>query len=416
MTTSTGAAPGVLGRLRLDEDELVACVACGLCLPHCPTYRVTGLEAASPRGRIAAMRAVELGGAPINAAFTRVIDECVQCRGCEAACPSSVPFGRLMEGTRAALAGAAADSTTPTKPLIRRAGEWFAYRVVLARHRVLVALTWLAWIAQRLRLLPARLGVPRLRARELATPLDLPVGGAPDAWVFTGCVMDAWMRDTHRATAHVLAATGLACARPGAGGDCCGALHTHAGRTNDARRLARRVIASMPGTMPVVVDSAGCGAAMKDYGHLLSTPEAHAFAARVRDFAEMVAERGPLPVAATGQRVVVQDPCHLRHVQHAHGAVRSILCYAYTLLETDDDGLCCGAGGAYAVWQPELALAIRDRKVASLRRAGLDEPGTVVVSANPGCLLHLRGAGIAVEHPAVLLERALAESTGATDA
>jgi glycolate oxidase iron-sulfur subunit len=400
--------PGVLGRLGLDEDELVSCVACGLCLPHCPTYRVTGYEAASPRGRIAAMRAVELGGAPIDAAFLRVIDECVQCRGCEAACPSSVPFGRLMEGTRAAIA---ADAASPPKPLVRRVGEWIAYRVVLARHGVLIALTWLAWIAQRLRLVPARVGLPPLRLREFARPLELPVGGSPDAWVFTGCVMDAWMRDTHRATATVLSATGLSCARPGSGGDCCGALPVHAGRVDDARRLARRVIASMPGSAPVVVDSAGCGAAMKDYGHLLGTREATAFAARVRDFSEMVAERDPLPVTPTGRRLVVQDPCHLRHVQHAHGAVREVLRDAYTLLETDDDGLCCGAGGAYAVWQPELASAIRDRKVAALERAGLDEPGTVVVSANPGCLMHLRGAGLAVEHPAVLLARALTEPT-----
>lgn len=401
--------PSGLRVLGLDEDELVACVACGLCLPHCPTYRVTGLEMASPRGRIAAMRAVELEGAPIDAMFTRVIDECVQCRGCEAACPSSVPFGHLMEGTRAALAAMPAGGSKPRAPMYRRIGEWFAYRVVLARHGVLMALTWLTWLAQRLHLLPASVGVPPLRATEFARALELPTGGSPDAWLFTGCVMDAWMRDTHRAAATVLAATGLSCARPGSGGDCCGALHVHAGRVSDARRLAKRVIASMPGDAPIVVDSAGCGAAMKDYGHLLATPEAERFAARVRDFAEAVAERGPLPVVATGRRAVVQDPCHLRHVQHAHGAVRTVLGDAYELLETDDDGLCCGAGGAYALWQPELANAIRDRKVASLRRAGLDQPGTVAVSANPGCLMHLRGAGVDAQHPAVLLARALTQ-------
>ena len=410
MTTRARSAPGVLG---LDEDELVACVACGLCLPHCPTYRVTGLEAASPRGRIAAMRAVELDHAPIDATFLRVIDECVQCRGCESACPSGVPFGHLMEGTRAALVdqGQATD-----RPWFRRVGEWVAYRVVLVHHRVLMAVTWLTWIAQRLRLIPKRLGVPRLRAREIARPLELPIGGSPEAWVFTGCVMDAWMRETHRATATVLAATGLSCARPGSGGDCCGALHVHAGRADEARRLAERVIASMPGEAPVVVDSAGCGAAMKEYGHLLGTPEAAAFSARVRDFAEMVNERAPLTLVATGRSLVVQDPCHLRHVQRAHGAVRAVLEPAYTLLETDDDGLCCGAGGAYALWQPDLALAIRDRKVEALRRAGLDIPGTAVVSANPGCLMHLRGAGVDAVHPAVLLAAALADEQNARDA
>ena len=407
--------PPLARRLGLDEDELVSCVACGLCLPHCPTYRVTGLEAASPRGRIAAMRAVELHDAPIDATFLRMMDECVQCRGCEAACPSAVPFGHLMEGTRAALASQPSTATAgaPSTPAYRRIGEWLAFRVVLVHHSVLMALTWLAWLAQRLRLLPARVGVPPLRARELARPLDIPrgrtaAGNAPDAWLFTGCVMDAWMRDTHRAAVTVLAASGLSCARPGNGGDCCGALHMHAGRVDDARRLARRVIASMPGDAPVVVDSAGCGAAMKDYGRLLGTPEGARFSARVRDFAEIVAERGGVAAAATGIRVVVQDPCHLRHVQHAHLPVRTILGEAYTLLETDDDGLCCGAGGAYALWQPELANAIRDRKVAALHRAGLDRDGTVVASANPGCLMHLRAAGVDAVHPAVLLARALA--------
>ena len=160
----------------------------------------------------------------------------------------------------------------------------------------------------------------------------------------------------------------------------------------------------MPGDAPVVVDSAGCGAAMKDYGHLLGTPEADAFAARVRDFSEMVAERDPLPVAATGRHA---SSCRTR-ATCATCSTRTARCArcsrgAYTLLETDDDGLCCGAGGAYALRQPELALAIRDRKVDALRRAGLDEPGTVVASANPGCMMHLRGAGLDARHPADLL-------------
>ena len=124
----------------------------------------------------------------------------------------------------------------------------------------------------------------------------------------------------------------------------------------------------MPGDAPVVVDSAGCGAAMKDYGHLLGTPGAEAFAARVRDFSEWVAARGPLRLHDTGRSVVVQDPCHLRHVQRAHGAVRTVLGPAYRLRETADDGLCCGAGGAYAVLQPELSATLRARKVEALSR------------------------------------------------
>ena len=397
---STGAGP-----LHLDADELVACVSCGLCLPHCPTYRVTGHEIASPRGRIAAMRLVELDGRPIDAAFEAAMNECVQCRGCEVACPSSVQFGHLMEQTRAALHDGQKGEPASSP---RRAVEWIAYRLLLPVHALLMAVTWIAWAAQRLRLLPRRFGLPQLSARSLATPVDAPTGGNPTAWCFTGCVMDAWLRDTHRSTVQIMRATGATVARPERGGDCCGALHLHAGREEEARRLARRVIASMPGDAPIVVNSAGCGASMKDYGRLLGTPEAAAFSARVRDFSEWVVEQPALATRVTGTTLVVQDPCHLRHVQRAHGAVRTALGSAYALAETDDDGLCCGAGGAYALLQPELATDIRDRKAAALRRAA-PGAGAVVASANPGCMLHLRRAGLDVRHPADLLAAALEE-------
>ncbi len=389
-------------RLDLDPDELAACVSCGLCLPHCPTYRVTGLEIASPRGRIAAMRAVESGTVPVDEAFVRAMDECVQCRGCEAACPSAVPFGHLMEQTRAALL------PTAQRSLARRAGEWFGYRVVLPRHRLLVGLSWGLWLAQRLRLVPRRFAatLPDLTARELATHLELGVTADAEAWLFTGCVMDAWMRSTHVAATLLLRATGTRAARPARGGDCCGALHAHAGRLDEARALARRVMASMPGDAPVLVDSAGCGAALKDYGHLLGGDEADAFAARVRDISEWLADQPPLPLRPTGRRVVLQDACHLRHVQRAHGAVRAVLAPAYQLVEAGDDGLCCGAGGSYATLQPALSGSIRARKVAALRAAGAgDDP--VVCSANPGCTIHLRAAGLTVRHPVELLVEAL---------
>jgi glycolate oxidase iron-sulfur subunit len=390
--------------LDLDENELVSCVACGLCLPHCPTYRVTGLETASPRGRIAAMQAVEFGGAPIDATFERYMEECVQCRGCEAACPSSVPFGHLMEGSRAALD----EHRRTDRSWRRRVAEWVGYRVVLPHHWLLLALTWVLLAAQRLRLVPRRFGLPRLSARSLARPLRANPDEA-DAYLFPGCVMDAWQRDVHRAALRVMGATHARVGLPGRGGDCCGALHVHAGRTDEARRLARRVIASMPGGAPVVVDSAGCGAAMKDYGRLVGGAEAEAFSARVRDFSEWVAERGVPGARPTGQRIVVQDPCHLRHVQRAAGAVRSVLGAAYDLADTDDDGLCCGAGGAYAGLQPALAGDIRERKVAAIRRAAGPGAEPRVASANPGCAMHLAAAGLDVRHPAELLAAALDE-------
>ena len=389
--------------LMLDEDELVACVACGLCLPHCPTYRVTGLETASPRGRIAAMQAVELHGAPLDATFERYMEECVQCRGCEAACPSSVPFGHLMEGARAALQ----EDRRRTRPRSRRLAEWFGYRLVLPRHWLLLTLSWLLAVVQRLHLAPKRLPVPRISMRELVRPLRASTDrGAGDAYLFPGCVMDAWQRGTHRAALRVMEAVGAHPDLPHRRADCCGALHVHAGREYEARRLARSVIASMPGDTSVVVDSAGCGAAMKDYGRLLGTEEAAAFAGRVRDFSEWLADQDQPALRPTGHVVVVQDPCHLRHVQRAEGPVRKVLAPAYTTVDTDDDGLCCGAGGAYNALQPELATEVRDRKVAAIRRAaGEHEP--LVVSANPGCAMHLSAAGLDVRHPADLLADAL---------
>jgi glycolate oxidase iron-sulfur subunit len=382
--------------LQLPEDELVACVACGLCLPACPTYRVTGLEVASPRGRIAAMQAVQLRGAPIDAPFTEAMDACLVCRGCEVACPSSVPFGHLMEGARAAI--------RPHRSPPRRAVEWLAYHLVLPRHAVLLALSWVLAVAQQLHLVPSRLGLPPISLRSLRAPLH--GDPDPDAFLFTGCVMDAWQRDVHRAALTVMRA---ARTRPGLsrpGGDCCGALHLHAGRDDEAKHLARRVIASLPGEGPVVVDSAGCGAAMKDYGRLLDTDAARTFSARVVDFSEWLAGRETPPLLPTGRTVVVQDPCHLRHVQHVERAVRTVLRDGYELVELDDDGLCCGAGGAYSVTEPALSGAVRERKVAAIRAAARGRP-FVVASANPGCTMHLAAAGLDVRHPAELVEEAL---------
>jgi len=227
-------------------------------------------------------------------------------------------------------------------------------------------------------------------------------------WLFTGCVMDAWQRHVHEAAVRVLGAAGVGVALPGAGGDCCGALHSHAGLVDGARALAHRVMASMPGEAPVLVDSAGCGAALKDYGRLLGTPDAERFAARVFDVHEWLGARADrLPSGSRlPYRVAVQDPCHLRHVQRAHQHVRTVLSPYADLVELDDDGLCCGAGGAYAALHPDMAGEIRDRKVAAIRRTG----APVVASANPGCIVHLTGAGLDVRHPMELIWEAISRA------
>jgi glycolate oxidase iron-sulfur subunit len=357
------------------------------------------MEIASPRGRIAAMQAVQLGGRTIDREFVDAMDACVQCRGCEMACPSAVPFGHLMEGAKTAIA--------PRRSWPRRVVEHVAFRAVLPRRKVLRATTWMLYAAQRIRVLPRRSGVPVLRARTLR--LELSGADDPSAWLFTGCVMDAWQRDVHADAMRVMRACGAAVGLPGRGGDCCGALHAHAGRDREARALAQKVIASMPGDAPIVVDSAGCGAALREYGSLLGSPEGAAFSGRVRDFAEWVVEQGVPKMRRSDRLVVVQDPCHLRNIQRVKRHVRTLLEPAYELRETDDDGLCCGAGGTYSVTSPGLSAKMRARKVDAIEAAADGAQTYVVASPNPGCAMHLGAAGLTTRHPAQLVADVLEE-------
>ncbi|WP_419928695.1 (Fe-S)-binding protein [Candidatus Poriferisocius sp.] len=377
--------------LGIDPEELASCVSCGLCLPHCPTFRVTGEEWASPRGRISAMREVQDHGAAVDTAFLSSMDTCVQCRGCEPACPSGVPFGSMMEATQAGLAR-------------RRRIDWrrWGFRV-LGHPRLLNLLSRILAVAQRLRLIPSRrLGLPaipliqgRLRA------------SGDDVWLFTGCVMDAWQRSTHAAVKRVVEGTGVGVSLPGAAAGCCGALSLHAGLEDHALALAIRTMRALEGSAPILVDSAGCGAALKEYGELVGTPEAAAFSRRVMDVHEWLAPRlEELPgvaVRSSDAVVAVHDPCHLRHVQRAHQPVAEVLARFVTVVALDDDGLCCGAGGAYAAMQPELAASIRERKVEAIKRSG----ARIVASANPGCTIHLANAGVVVRHPLEIVDEAI---------
>ncbi len=388
--------------LGLDADMLNACVSCGLCLPHCPTYRATEEESASPRGRINAMRAVESGALAIDDDFVSFMERCVLCRGCETACPSGVHFGPLMEDTRASLS--AEGRIAPPVGLAQGLGT-------LRFHRLVLVGSSLLGVVQRLRLLPSpmavRFGLPRripiLRRRLRPDP------GPVDAILFTGCVMDAWQRSVHEATLRVMRATGATVGLAGPGAACCGALHSHAGRVDGAKDLARRTMADLGGKSgpTVVVNSAGCGAALKHYGELLATGEAQMFSARVQDIGEWIADHvGRLPAAQPGAaraKVAISDPCHLRHVQRAHLPVRVALAPFADIVELDDDGRCCGAGGSYQITQPELAEEIRVQKVAAIGRSG----AVIVVSGNPGCSMWLEAAGVDARHPVEIIDEAL---------
>lgn len=338
--------------------------------------------------------------------FVADMETCVQCRACERACPSSVPFGSLMEQVRYSLATQPKGVMPVGKGMPGSVGRMEKLGLaVLAHHRLLLGASTGIALAQRLHLLPKQL-------TEGFIPDDLPIHREPlrssgsDAWLFTGCVMDAWMREIHQSTLRVMQATGAGVTLSESEGACCGALHLHRGLKDHAVELARRTMDSMPGTAPVVVNSAGCGAAMKEYGRLLGTPEAHRFSARVQDIHEWLEQRIdelPEPRRRMEKVIAVQDPCHLRNVQQSHMSVRAVLSRYADLVELDDDGMCCGAGGAYMAEHPRMAQAIRSLKLASIQRSG----ATLVASANPGCIMHLKAAGIDVRHPIEIVDMIL---------
>jgi glycolate oxidase iron-sulfur subunit len=397
------------------------CVHCGLCLPACPTYRETGRESSSPRGRIHLMRATAEGRIPLGETLAEEAYLCLGCRACETACPSGVQYGRLVEATRAAVERAGL-----------RAGwakriETFALRRVVPRRRrlrlVLDALrfaqiTRLDRIAARL--LPASLAelaaaapvVPPRRDRR-ALPARVEAIGERRGRValFVGCVMPELYGAVHRATLRVLARNGFEVIVPRAQG-CCGALHAHAGDPEAAHDLARRNAAVFDprDVDAVVVNSAGCGAAMREAGHWLAEAGAP-YAALVRDVCELLDDAGlRLPDVRVEGRVCYDDPCHLVHGQRVREAPRRVLeaIEGLVIVPHDDPTSCCGAAGIYNLTHREMARAVLARKMKSLAVADPD----FIASGNPGCLMQLaagartEGLRASVVHPVELLDRA----------
>ncbi len=389
---------------------------CGFCLPACPTYLLWGREADSPRGRIYFIDAALDGRIQRDASFRTHIDRCLGCMACVTACPSGVQYGRLLEHTRPQIEREAG------RPVWDRLYRTLIFALFPYPRRV-------AWAARALRV-AQRLGlrrlfrssavsarVPRLAALERIAPASMPLplphlpavipaAGAKRRRValLLGCVQRVFFADVNAATARVLAADGCEVVVP-AGQECCGALMLHAGRLEAARSAARRLIDAFDAAAAdhIVVNAAGCGSAMKDYGALLSddreyAEKARAFAARCVDVSELLtmieprAVRHPMPL-----RVVYQDACHLNHAQRIRQAPRTLLrtIPGVEICEIAEPDLCCGSAGVYNLLEPEAADALRNRKVAHIRAAGAD----VVVSSNPGCLLQvgsgLRDVGVA---------------------
>ena len=385
------------------DDDLNKCVSCGLCLPHCPTFRVTGLETASPRGRIAAMRAVNEGLVPVTGEFTTVTDECLACRACEAACPSGVPYGRMIEAARAQTEAVRTGSGKRKRRLITK---------VIASPRLLRAAAWGIALGQATRLdhlLPTslRMATPRITFRDLRTPLPPSGGEGPVAMMLVGCVMDVAFRPVHQATADALLRAGYRVEVPQQGG-CCGALAAHAGETESARALARERIAQFEHADVIVVDSAGCSAHMRTYAELLADdPEWHERArsleARVRDAVEIEA---PVGRQMEG-RVAVHDACHHLQAQGLGPEIcRTLRDAGATPVDLGDGGRCCGAGGMYAALEPGMAATLGEQKARAIIATG----APVVAVANPGCAIQIRahldalGSDVEVRHPLQIVD------------
>ncbi len=408
------------GGTRGGFEGLDACVHCGFCLQACPTFLATGDEADSPRGRIELMRGLERGDiAATDAALAYHLDRCLGCRGCEPVCPSGVHYGHGLEAARSRITAA---HGTPrlarlalwalTTPGVSGAVYWFArlLRSLLPRSvagwgRIRFGLGMLAATK------PERWNVGRLESGARSRS-NLPTF-QHSALLFRGCVMEGLFSHVHDATVRTLRVNAYD-VREVAGQVCCGALHAHAGLLEEARALARmNVEAFGDGDEPIVVNSAGCGALMKEYGHLLGDEQGERFGARVRDVTELLAgdgTKGPVPGAPLDLHVAYDPPCHLLHAQGV--AVPPLKLFAaiplLELVSVPGAAECCGSAGLFTLLEPEMSRQVLAAKLERLREAAPQ----VVATGNPGCLMQL-GAGLAAagihahaRHPVELLDDA----------
>lgn len=435
---SSAAAPQGQARVASAEDlaqiqRTLDCVHCGLCLEACPTYRLFGREATGPRGRIYLMRGLAEGEVVPGAEVTRDLDLCLVCRACEPACPSGVRFGEMMEFARGAWLEPARGGLAPRVKrlflgrVLRRQGVLRLVAAVLGAYQRLGIQTLLRRYGV-LRFLSPRLAardallpeIPRRRERK-RMPRMTPARGARRGRValLEGCVAPILLPAANRATVAVLAWQGFEVVTPRAPG-CCGALAAHFGSTDAARRMALETIARFTALGPldaVLVNSAGCGAAMKEYGRLFDGAgneerrAAQGFSSKVKDVAEFLVVQGIRPPSGTVDvTVAYADACHLAHAQRIQDAPRRLLeaVPGVRLVPLAESERCCGAGGLYNVLEPETSRALLEVKLDLLAASGAG----VLATGNPGCLLQwrsgVRARNLAVEvvHPVELLWRA----------
>ena len=382
--------------------DLNACVACGLCLPHCPTYRLTGEESASPRGRITAMRAVHEGRAATDETFARFMDLCLVCRACEDVCPSHVPFGRMMEATRTQI--------EPFRSRRARFLRWLGLDVVLPSNK----LTWVAgslaplarpFMPRRIRALIPRGGAGPFTRLPHVTEAEGDVRGTVS--LLSGCVQDRWFRNVNRATIRVLARNGWRVLVP-RDQVCCGALAAHNGHLGTARKLARRNAAVFGSVDHVVVNAAGCGSHMQAYGDLVE--DADLPVRDVMEFLHATGVAGDTGSLSQLTRVAYHDACHALRAQGIHDQPRELLDAIgnLELVEIPTGDRCCGAAGIYNITEPEMSDRLMREKAEAVASTG----ASVVASGNPGCTMQLLaglreiGTTVDVVHPVELLDAA----------
>ncbi|MCI0721547.1 MAG: (Fe-S)-binding protein [Acidobacteria bacterium] len=427
------SAPTVANSLPSRADLTPECIHCGLCLQACPTYIELGKEADSPRGRIYLMRAQQRGAMPVSESFVQHISACLDCRGCESACPSGVPYGELVEKAREVIEHSARRSFWV---------EWFrafVFRKMFPSRRLLrLNFDMLRWYqrsgVQRLvrgigvlKLFPGHLAeleqlLPDIRSKNehvaLGTVFPAQGGKRFRVAVMTGCVMNEIFGDVNQATIRVLQQNGCDVVVPEEQ-VCCGALHCHAGIMDTARELAKKnIVAFEQAEVDAVISNAsGCGAKLKEYGMLLAGDRGFAeravhFSQKVKDIASFL---DALPtLAKPGElrlRVAYDDPCHLLHAMKVSRPPRNVLrgIPGLELVELSTPEQCCGSAGIYNITNYELSMRILRRKIDDIRGTGAD----VVATGNPGCMLQiahgLRQAGLdqmKVMHPVELLDQA----------
>lgn len=445
----TTVTPGQSGFKRDDKpqwEDYARCVHCGLCLNHCPTYRLWGLEADSPRGRIRQMLLVDSGQLELGADFVKHIDQCLDCRACESACPSGVDYGKLVEATRAEIEDQYPRG--PKEKLLRN----LVYRHLLPYPGRISLLARVLRVYQRspMRRWARDWGILRafgLEERErLMPPVEdsfffsqigktFPARGPRRARVafFGGCIAQVTFAQLNEATIRVLTANGCEVVVP-AGQTCCGALPAHAGVRDVAQELAQRNMDAFLREEfdAIITNAAGCGSTLKEYTHLFPArskeyERARAFQSKTRDVTEFLDALGLVaPLRPTKLRVTYQDSCHLAHGQRVREAPRKLIravpgVELVEMMRADD---CCGSAGVYNVTQTEASMGILDEKMQHVCNTRAD----AIVTANPGCMLQLR-AGIArvaeaqskertgknacpteVLHVVELLDRAMASS------